>query len=105
MMRQFDVYQNSNGQMAAKFPYVLLVQHHDLSDMHTMLVAPLRKLTSAMIPKEKLNLLVDIEGGIYMFLPELMAAVDKRSLKKYICNLQELQLEIKQSVDILLGGV
>lgn len=70
-----------------------------------MLVAPLRKPTTAIMPKERINLLLDVEGEIYMLLPELMAAVEKKSLKKYICNLQEMQLEIKHAVDILLGGV
>ncbi len=104
-MRQFDVYLNPNSQLAARFPLILVLQHHDLDNMHTVVVAPLRKWTTSLMPKQKLNLRFEIEAENYMLLPELMAAIDKRTLKKYVYNLLDHQLEIKRAVDVLLGGV
>jgi toxin CcdB len=104
-MIQFDVYENPNMQTASRFPYVMTIQHHDFSEMRTVVVAPLQKLTAATKPKKKLNLMLIIEAKDYILLPELMAAVDKKSLKKYVCNLKEKHLDIKQSINVLLGGV
>jgi hypothetical protein len=104
-MLQFDVYQNPNTQLSDRFPYLMILQHHDLSDIQTVVVAPLQKVTAHTIAKQKLNLIFDIKSEKHMLLPELMAAIDKKTLKKYVENLAESHLEIKQAIDILLGGV
>jgi toxin CcdB len=103
MLRQFDVFRNPNTQSAKQIPYLMIIQHHEFEALSTTVVIPLRD--RKLPPEPRFNPIFEVEGKFYVLMPELMAAMDKKSLKQHIANLDKYQLEIKQAVDILLGGV
>jgi toxin CcdB len=103
MPKQFDVFRNPYAQSAKQMPYLMVIQHHAFEALSTTVVIPLRD--RKLPPEPRFNPSFEIEGKFYVLMPELMAAMDKKPLKQHIGNLNMYQLEIKQAVDILLGGV
>jgi toxin CcdB len=103
MLKQFDIFRNPNAQSAKRIPYLMVIQHHEFDALSTTVVIPLRD--RQLPPEPRFNPVFEVEGKFYVMMPELMAAMDKKSLKQQIGSLGMYQLEIKQAVDILLGGV
>jgi toxin CcdB len=65
---------------------------------------PLMPLASKKQRMSRLHLIVTLEGGTYVLVPELMAAIERRSLGSVVTSLADRQHEIVNAIDFLLQG-
>lgn len=52
----------------------------------------------------QLHLIVPLEGGTYVLVPELMGAIERRSLGPVVTSLSDRHHEIVNAIDFLLKG-
>lgn len=105
-MRRFDVYRNDNVATQKRVPFFVILQSELLSDLLTVVVAPIAKLsvvegraTAMLMPK------VSVEDREYLiYIPEL-AAVHARSLRKRVASLESERDAITRALDLLFSGI
>jgi toxin CcdB len=97
-MAQFDVYRLDDG-------LVIDCQSDLLKQLDTRFVVPL--ISQAVVPKvaQRLNPVFKIEGGDYVMLTQVAAAVRRRELGAMVISLAERSFEIMGALDVLLSGV
>ncbi len=105
-MRRFDVYRNENAMTQKRAPFLVVLQSELLSDMLTVVVAPIAKLslvegraTAMLMPK------VSVDDREYLiYIPEL-AAIPARSLRKRVASLESERDAITRALDLLFSGI
>lgn len=105
-MRRFDVYRNENIATQKRVPFFVVLQSELLSDMLTVVVAPIAKLsvvegrvTATLMPR------VHVDDREYLiYIPEL-AAIPARSLRKRVGSLESERDAITRALDLLFSGI
>ena len=100
-MAQFDVYINPNSKTNKNIPYLLDVQHDNLSHTDTRVVIPL------MIDIEDfkyLNPKFTIENNLLVLSTIEIASIAKYNIGKKVCSLKDKRTEIIGAIDFLITG-
>ncbi len=84
--------------------YVLDVQADLLSALATRTVVPLLPVSSAPKPINELNPVFEIQGEQYVLIPQAIASIPSRELKKPITSLAAFHDTVTRALDILLTG-
>lgn len=105
-MAQFDVYVNPNSRSRKLYPYILDVQNNLLADLSTKLVIPVGKLEDFKHELiSKLTIEVTYNDEKLVLLTPQLASIPSKLLKEPIGNLQQLRMEIIDSIDFAITGV
>lgn len=75
-----------------------------LSHLPTRLVIPLIPLADQRYRVSRLHVIVTLEGGTYVLVPEMMAAIERRRLGRVVTSLADRHDEIVGAIDFLLQG-
>ncbi|QNM95260.1 CcdB family protein [Chitinimonas koreensis] len=104
-MAQFDVWHNPDPASAERIPYLVELQH-DLHDgLDTVLVAPLTEAMHYGRPAiERLQPLLDFEGGRYVLLTPELAGVPRRRLKNKAGQVPAERAALLAALDCLITG-
>lgn len=100
-MARFDIYR---GVRHGASPFVLDVQATILADLPTRLIIPFVPLADKRQRMSRLHLIVTLEGGTYVLIPEMMAAIERRRLGRFVVSLTDRHDEIAGAIDFLLQG-
>lgn len=100
-MPRFDVHAMPSKGGAG---YVLDVQADLLSNLATRVVVPLLPETSAPKPINDLNPIFEIEGERHVLIPQAVASIPCRELKRPVASLAAYHDTITRALDILLTG-
>lgn len=105
-MAQFDVYVNPNSRSRKLYPYILDVQNNLLADLSTKLVIPVGRLEDFKHELiSKLTIEVTYNDEKLVLLTPQLASIPSKLLKEPIGNLQQLRMEIIDSIDFAITGV
>lgn len=105
-MAQFDVYVNPNSRSRKLYPYILDVQNNLLADLSTKLVIPVGRLEDFKHELiSKLTIEVTYNDEKLVLLTPQRASIPSKLLKEPIGNLQQLRMEIIDSIDFAITGV
>lgn len=105
-MAQFDVYVNPNSRSRKLYPYILDVQNNLLADLSTKLVIPVGKLEDFKHELiSKLTIEVTYNDEKLVLLTPQLASIPSKLLKEPIGSLQQLRMEIIDSIDFAITGV
>lgn len=104
-MAQLDVYPNPDPVSGRAMPYVVEIQSDLLRDLATAMVIPLgRPERMGGLPILRLNPRVEVEGQLLLALPQDMAAVPRRLLKKPVAHLANQRDALLSAIDMLFTG-
>ncbi len=100
-MRQFDICQlrKPRGRSA----YVVVMQHDELGDLRTVLVAPPR-IDSAVEHRPRLRPRVHFDGRIFHLAVDLLAVIDRDQLGETVGSEQSSADTIKRATDLAFFG-
>lgn len=104
-MAQLDVYPNPDPVSGRDLPYVVEIQSDLFSDLNSAMVIPLG-LPERMggMPILRLNPCLQVEGQRLIALPQDMAAVPRRLLKKPVAHLANQRDALLSAIDMLFTG-
>ena len=102
-MKQYDVCSTSGPGIAGGARLVLVLQHRLLSDLDTVVVAPLFR-ASELDAVRQLRPTVSIEAGDYVIAIDRMASLPRRLLGKAVANLSPMDYEIRKALDLIFSG-
>lgn len=103
MIRQFDICRLRKRTGGAAATLVVVLQHNELSDIATVIVAPLtRDLPAERRPR--LHPWIDVPEGQAMLAVERMAAIDRREIAETVGSATKQADEIKRALDIAFYG-
>ena len=101
-MKQFDVcWATGSGADAKRL--VVILQHHDIGALATVVVAPLY-LPSELDVLERLRPTATVSGRRYIVAVDRLASIPKRQLGAAKDNLEPLRYELTKAIDLLLTG-
>jgi toxin CcdB len=100
-MGRFDVYATPGK---AGIGYVLDVQANLLQGLSTRVVVPLMPPQAAPKPARGLNPAFEIDGQPHLMLPQFIAAVPAKELRKPVLSLDTRSDDIMRALDMLLVG-
>ncbi len=103
-MEQFDVCRNANGATKRRVPYLLVLQHKLLTDLATIVVAPLLP-EGTFHPAARLHPVFEIDGKRMLLSTAELASVPKKILGAPITNLKDHRDEIIAAIDLVFTGV
>ncbi|HYW75976.1 MAG TPA: CcdB family protein [Gammaproteobacteria bacterium] len=104
-MCQFDVLTNSDSQSARWAPYLVVLQHDLLSDLGTVVVAPLVREGESPRPLRGLNPVVEFCGERLVVSTQELAGVSRRDLGAVAGTLQTARDALITAVDLLFTRV
>lgn len=104
-MPRFDVFTTPFSDERRHTPYWLDVQADHLSTLETRVIVPLRRVTTASLPKRNLNPMLEVDGvALYADVANI-AAFPRMLLKRPIANLRAERLIIEDALDFLFTGL
>jgi toxin CcdB len=103
MSRQFDVVANPDPIDAAQRPYLVILQSDLISDLTSIVVAPLVTREN-MRGAQRLNPVLSIEGREYWLATHELFAVDQRILRGRVSTLADHRDTIMTALDFLFLG-
>ena len=98
-MAKYDIYQSSGGG-----DYLLILQDEILDNLSTQVVAPLVASDEAPIPMKNVNPIIALDGGNYVLMTHLLAAIHASSLKRKVGSAKGQRDEIIAALDFLFTG-
>ena len=104
-MRQFDVLTNTDTQSAAWAPYLVALQHDLLSDLNTVVVAPLIRESEGPRPLGGLNPIVEFAGELLVVSIQELAGVSCHYLGGVVGTLEAERDALIRALDRLFTGV
>jgi hypothetical protein len=102
-MKQFDVCWASGAGVAGRTRLVVVLQHHDIDAIATIVVAPLY-LPSELDTLERLRPSTTIGGRTYLVAVDRLASIPKRQLGLTSDNLEHLRYEFTKALDLIFSG-
>lgn len=104
-MAQFDVYLNPNPASRAAVPFVVDVQSGLIDALPTRLAAPLSRVGATQV-RLPLTLcpVFEVDGEPLTFMPQLIAAIDKRLLCKPVASVAQRASDIVAALDAVVSG-
>jgi toxin CcdB len=100
MPRQFDVVVNPDPAEAVHRPFLVVLQSDLISELVSTIVAPLIP-RQQMAGAERLNPLVSVDGRELWLATHELFAVDRRSLRASVANLEARRDAIIAALDLL----
>lgn len=100
-MAKFDIYSSPSSRAA----YLLDLQDELIDMLSTRVVAPLVAVEDVDKRMKTLNPVIHIEGGSYILMTHLLAAIPATTLKKKISSASSQRNEIIASLDFLFTGI
>lgn len=104
-MRQFDILRNPHPDTAIWAPYLLVLQCDLLSDLRTMVVAPLVHATQFGRPATTLNPVFEVEGQRVVLSIAELAGVSRGRLGEPVGSLETQRQAILAAIDFLFTGI
>lgn len=103
MIRQFAVFENPSPRSRAAAPFIVVMQSHFLSEMHTTLVAPLiREPRSGDFTRVSIQVRLGDEF-LHLSLAE-MAPIRSAELRRSVGDLADHEDDIRRALDRLFTG-
>src|ERR1700719_915581 len=104
MVRQFDVYPNTDPETGDTHPYLIVLQSDALGHIGSRVVAPLvsRKKIQFF---ERLLPEVNVDGARYVIAIPDLGAIPTGELTSPIANLEQERYRIIAAIDLLFAGV
>jgi len=102
-MRQFDVFDNPDRELADLMPSVVVLNHDAFSDVPTVLVAPLFP-AERRIPYRELCPAVDVLGARMLVGLTDLASIAQRHLGPPVASVRAEHDRILRAFDLLLCG-
>jgi toxin CcdB len=103
MIRQFDVFANPDADEAAYRPFLVVLQSDLVSDLRSMIVAPLVKRQD-MAGAQRLNPLVTVGDQEFWLATHELFALDRRILSNKAASLADRRDHIIAALDMLFTG-
>jgi toxin CcdB len=102
-MKRFDVCPASGAGVAGRGRLVVVLQHEHLSDLGTLVVAPLFASTA---PEsiQRLRPLVHVGDRDYVVAIDRLASLPARQLGAAVANLEGSRYELVNALDFLFAG-
>ena len=104
-MHQFDVLTNIDAHSVQWAPYLIVLQHDLLSDLDTVVVAPLVRESECPRPLRGLNPMVEFSGQRFVVSTQELAGVSRRDLGTVVGSIQAARTALMEAVDFLFAGV
>jgi len=105
-MPQFDVYRNPNTATQTAFPFILDIQHEQLSDLGTRIVLPLGRLQYFKNENlGKLTPVIKYEGDELLLLTPQVASMPTNRLRNPVGTLEHFRTEILAALDFAITGI
>ena len=104
MIRQFDVFKNPDTTDAKYRPFLVVLQSDLVSDIVTMVVAPLVR-RSDMTGAQRLIPLVTIAGAEFWLATHELFALERRVLRSKVATLAPRRDDIIAAIDMLFTGI
>ena len=102
-MRQFDVYTNPSERSREIIPFVLVLQSHLLSDLPTVVVAPML-LAEGRQTYTQISAVIRFQERNYVVSVAELAAIEVRVLGKVVGNLTDSEDLVRRALDRLFTG-
>ena len=105
-MAQFDVFENPNAAQRDGFPYLVVLQSHQLDQFSTRLVMPLARVPRAppSLPR-RLTLAVVVHGERLYLAAHLCAPLPAKILKRRVVSLRDQADAFRDALDAVISGV
>ncbi len=104
-MPQFDVLRNPGSKTASWAPYLIVLQTDLLSELGTVVVAPLVREAEFGRPATTLHPVFEVDGQRVVLSVAELAGVSRRLLGERIGTLVARRDEIIAAVDLLFTGI
>lgn len=104
-MAQFDVYRNADPETRRWAPYLVVLQDDLLSDLDTVVVAPLVDAEHFGRPITRLNPLFDVATRRYILSVPELAGISKHDLTEKVTTLLPERDAIIAALDLLFTGI
>ena len=104
-MPQFDVLRNPSSETASWAPYLIVLQTDLLSELGTVVVAPLVREAEFGRTATTLNPVFEVDGQRVVLSVAELAGVSRRLLGERIGTLAARRDEIIAAVDLLFTGI
>jgi toxin CcdB len=101
--RQFDIVANPDAEDAALRPYLVLLQSDLVSNLRSVVVAPL-VAREAFTGAKRLNPLVRVEGREFWLATHELFAIDRRLIGRTVGNLDSERDAVIAALDLLFTG-
>lgn len=102
-MKRFDVCRTGGNGLAGRGRLAVILQHEHLSDLATVVVAPL--FPEGDLPvASRVRVLVDVQRKRYVAAVDRLAAMPKAQLRSPIANLGGQDHEFIRAIDLLFSG-
>lgn len=102
-MKRFDVCRTGGDGVAGRGRLVVILQHEHMSDLATLVVAPL--FPEGDLPAAShVRVLVEIERKRYVAAVDRLAAMPKAQLRSPIANLGGQDHDFMRAIDLLFSG-
>lgn len=104
MIRQFDIFANPDPSESAVRPYLVNLQANILSELRSIIVAPL-VAHDDMQGAQRLNPLVSISDQQYWLATHELFALDRRALRDRIGSVEKDRDAIIAALDLIFTGI
>ncbi len=104
MIKHFDICRLKSRERQRRQVLVVVLQHDVLSDLDTVIVAPLDR-GMAEEARERLHPRVELADGTAVVLVERMAAIRRNEIGEVIGSAASCADAIKRAIDLALFGV
>jgi toxin CcdB len=102
-MRQFDICRNPDPASARRRPYLVVLQSDFLSNVDSVVVAPLAP-TARTKPVARLTPVTVVAGTEHSLLVQEMGAVPRQALKRVLGTMASQRDEILAAIDLVFIG-
>ena len=103
-MRQYDICRNKDRGSRNRIPYFVVLQADLLSELATVIVAPLRPNRTSVVIR-RLNPLIEIDGKSFFVTMQDLAGIPRASLGPVTANVIAKHREFVAAIDLIFTGI
>jgi toxin CcdB len=103
-VHQFDIVENLNPTTRGRFPFVIVLQHNNVSAFSFLVAAPLTQATRA-LTSSRLHPEISVADRRFVMLTEELAAVHLSTLGRVAGSAEENRYAIVAALDLLFTGI